>query len=140
MTLGRRIFLQLCAAAGSSRLSWAQAYPSRPVRILVGFAAGGTVDSFARMTAQWLSERTGQQVLVENRPGGAGNIAMEAAARSAPDGYTLILGHIGTLAVNPARVQESSGRSRSRFVMIRVSVACAIRSRLRPSRRSRRGP
>ena len=70
---------------------FAQTYPSRPVRILVGYAAGGGVDITARLIGQWLSERLGQQFIVENRTGAATNIATEAAVRSAPDGYTLLL-------------------------------------------------
>jgi tripartite-type tricarboxylate transporter receptor subunit TctC len=69
----------------------AQAYPSRPVRIVVGYAAGGGTDIAARVMGHWLSERLGQQFIIENRPGAATNIATEAVARSAPDGYTLLL-------------------------------------------------
>ena len=69
----------------------AQAYPARPVRIIVGYAAGGGTDITARVIGQWLSERLGQQFVVENRPGAATNIATEAVARAAPDGYTLLL-------------------------------------------------
>jgi tripartite-type tricarboxylate transporter receptor subunit TctC len=72
-----------------SRIAWGQAYPSRPVRIIVGFAAGGIADVFARLTAQLLSERMGQQFVVENRTGAGSNLAIEAVAKSQPDGYTL---------------------------------------------------
>ncbi len=95
MKLHRR---KLIGAAGAaialpalSRLAFAQAYPSRPARIIVGYAAGGGTDITARLIAQWLSDRLGQQFVVENRPGAATNIATEAVARSAPDGYTLML-------------------------------------------------
>ena len=80
----------------------AQTYPAKPIVLVVPFAPGGTSELISRLVAQKLTERLGQQVVVENRPGAAGNIAMEQVARAAPDGYTLILGHIGTLAVNPA--------------------------------------
>jgi tripartite-type tricarboxylate transporter receptor subunit TctC len=80
----------------------AQNYPVKPVRLVVPFAPGGSSEIIARSLAQKLSENTGQQFVVENRPGGAGNIAMQEVARAEPDGYTLMLGHVGTLAMNPA--------------------------------------
>src|SRR5262249_38075495 len=93
--LPRRRFLKLTAGAASVALvPWrvsAQAYPVRPVRIVVGFAAGGGADIAGRLVGQWLSERLGQQFGGENRPGPGANIAMDAVAKSAPDGYTLLL-------------------------------------------------
>src|SRR5215813_12802283 len=93
----RRQFLHLAAAAGAlpalSRIARAQAYPTRPVRIVVGFPAGGGVDIVARLMGQWLSERLGQPFIIENRPGAATNIATEAVVRAAADGYTLLLVH-----------------------------------------------
>jgi len=93
MTLPRRTFLQLVAAAWPtlSRSAFAQDYPSRPARIVSGFPPGGISDTYARLIAQALSERMGQQFIVENRPGAGGNIAAEQVARAAPDGYTLLL-------------------------------------------------
>jgi len=89
----RRRFLQHTMAAVSMlaapRIARAQAYPSRPIRIILGFAAGGSADIAARQVAQWLSDRLGQPVVIENRTGAASNIAAEAVARAAPDGYTL---------------------------------------------------
>ena len=96
MKLPRRRFLQLGVSAAAlpavSRIAWAQeSYPTRPVRLLVGYAAGGPADTIARLMAQWLSERLGQQVVIENRVGAASNIAAEAVVRSPPDGYTLLM-------------------------------------------------
>ena len=80
-----------CRAAGRSRIARAQAYPTRPVRMIVGFAAGGATDIVARLMGQWLSERLGQQFIIENRPGAGSNIATEAVVRAPADGYTLLL-------------------------------------------------
>jgi tripartite-type tricarboxylate transporter receptor subunit TctC len=95
MTLRRRRFLQLAAGTAAlpvlARIAWAEAYPARPVRIVVGLPAGSSPDIGARLLAQWLSERLGQQFIVDNRPGANTNIATEAVVRAAPDGYTLLL-------------------------------------------------
>jgi tripartite-type tricarboxylate transporter receptor subunit TctC len=94
MKLPRRRFLQLAAGAAAlpaaPRLARAQAYPARPVRVIVGFPAGGATDIQARLASQWLSDRLGQQFIVENRSGASGNIGTEAVAKAAPDGYTLL--------------------------------------------------
>jgi tripartite-type tricarboxylate transporter receptor subunit TctC len=91
----RRTFLRLAAGAVAlpavSRGASAQAYPSRPVRLIIGYTPGGSADITARLTGQWLSERLGQSVVVESRPGGGTNIATEAVVRAPPDGYTLLL-------------------------------------------------
>jgi tripartite-type tricarboxylate transporter receptor subunit TctC len=95
LRLPRRQFLSLATGAAvlpvASRFARAQAYPSRPVRIVVGFAAGGGVDITARLIGQWLSERLGQNFVIENRAGAGGNIGTEAVVNAPPDGYTLLL-------------------------------------------------
>src|SRR5262245_66419802 len=103
MKLPRRNFLQLIAGAATlpvlSRIARAQAYPSRPVRIIVGFPAGLTPDIIARLVGQRLSERLGQQVVVENRPGAGSNIGTEFVVRESPDGYALLLA-TGSMSVS----------------------------------------
>jgi tripartite-type tricarboxylate transporter receptor subunit TctC len=95
MKLPRRSLLYLAAGAAAlarvTRLAVAQSYPSRSVRIIVGFAPGGGNDIVARLIGQWLSPRLGQRFVIENRPGAGGNIAAEAVVNAAPDGYTLLL-------------------------------------------------
>ena len=94
MTLPRRTFVRLAMGAAAlpavSRMARAQAWPSRPVRIVVGFPAGGATDIQARLMGQWLSERLGQQFIIENRAGASGNIGTEAVAKAPADGYTLL--------------------------------------------------
>src|SRR6266550_4127224 len=95
MKLPRRQFLHLAAGAAAlpavARIARAQTYPSRPVRWIVGFAAGGGNDITARLMGQWLTERLGQPFVIENRPGANSNIGTEAVVRAPPDGYTLLL-------------------------------------------------
>src|SRR6516165_6172195 len=105
MKFPRRQFLRLAVGAAAlptlSHLARGQTYPSRPVRIIVPFAAGGGTDITARVIARWLSERLGQPFIVDNRPGGGSNIGTEAAARASADGYALLM--VGTSnTVNPA--------------------------------------
>jgi tripartite-type tricarboxylate transporter receptor subunit TctC len=103
MKLPRRRFLRLSAGAATlpslSLVASANEYPTRPIKIVVGFAAGGAVDIVARLIAQWLSERIGQQCVVENRPGAGNNLATEYVLKAEPDGYTLLLAN-PTNAIN----------------------------------------
>src|SRR5690348_586898 len=95
MTVLRRQFLRLAAGAialpAVSRVTWAEAYPSQPVRVIVGFAAGGPNDILARLIGQWLAKRFGNPFVIENRLGAGSNIATEAVVHAPPDGYTLLL-------------------------------------------------
>src|SRR6516225_2288584 len=108
MKLPRRQFLHLPAGAvvlaGLSSVAKAQAYPTKPVRIFVGFAAGGGTDIVARLIGQWLSERLGQPFLIENRTGAGGSIATEAVVRAPPDGHTLLM--VGTPNVVSAALYD----------------------------------
>jgi tripartite-type tricarboxylate transporter receptor subunit TctC len=110
----RRQFLQLMGAvlATAPSITRAQTYPARPVRIIVGYAAGGSNDIVARLMGQWLSERLGQPFVIENRPGAGTNIATETVVRAAPDGYT-------SLMVNPANAVNATLYERLNFVFLR---------------------
>jgi tripartite-type tricarboxylate transporter receptor subunit TctC len=123
----RRQFLRLSAAGAAvlpfaPSIARAQAYPTRPVRIIVGFAPGGATDTTARLTGAWLSERLGQQFIVENRPGAGTNIATEAVVRSPPDGYTLLM-------VTASNAINATLYEKMNFVFLRdmVPVAGVIR-------------
>src|SRR5262245_35123737 len=123
MKLPRRNFLHLAAGAAAlpaiSRIASAQTYPSRPVRLLVGFAAGGHADTIARPMGQWLSERLGQPLVIENRPGGGTNIATEAVVRAPPDGYTLLM-------VGPTQAINATLYERLNFIRDIAPVAGII--------------
>jgi tripartite-type tricarboxylate transporter receptor subunit TctC len=116
MKLPRRNFLHLAAGAAAlpfaSRIARAQAYPTRPVRLIVGFPAGGGADTLARLTAQWLSELLGQPFIVENRPGAGTNIAIEAVVHAPADGHTLLL-------VGPSNATNATLFERLNFNFIR---------------------
>jgi tripartite-type tricarboxylate transporter receptor subunit TctC len=126
MKLPRRRFLRLAVGAAAmpavSRVARAQAYPSRPVRIVVGFAAGGSSDIGARLIGQWLQERLGQPFVIENRPGAATNIATETVVRAPPDGYTLLM-------VGPSSTINATLYDKLSFVFLRdiAPVASTIR-------------
>jgi tripartite-type tricarboxylate transporter receptor subunit TctC len=104
MKLQRRQFLHLAAGAvalpAGSRVAWAQTYPARPVRMIVGLPAGNASDIIARLMAQSLSQRLGQQFVVENRPGAGGSIGTEVVVRAPPDGYTLLMSVVTSNAIN----------------------------------------
>jgi tripartite-type tricarboxylate transporter receptor subunit TctC len=122
----RRRFLRLVGTAtmmvATEKLAWAQTYPSRPIRLIVGFAAGGPTDITARLIGQWLSERLGQQCIIENRPGAGSNIAAEAVVNAPADGYTLII--IGaTNAINATLYEKLNFN----FIRDIASVAGLIR-------------
>jgi tripartite-type tricarboxylate transporter receptor subunit TctC len=122
MTLPRRKFLHLAAGTAAlpvlSRVARADTYPSHPVRLLVGFAAGSTTDILGRLIGQWLSQRLGQQFVVENRPGAGGNIAAEEMIKSTPDGYTLYM-------VPPAVAANGALYPHLNFVFLRDATAVA---------------
>ena len=122
MTFRRREFLRLAAGAAAlpalPRFAWSQTYPTRPVRIVVGLAAGGGVDVLARLIGQWLSERLGQSFIIENRPGAGSNIGTEAVVRAPPDGYTLLL-------VNSANAINATLHEKLSFNFIRDIVPIA---------------
>src|SRR5580658_7642565 len=108
MKLGRRVFLQATAGAAAlsalpalPRIARADTYPARPVHMIIGFPPGGATDIAARLIGQWLSDRLGQPFVIESRPGAAANLATEAVAHAAPDGYTLLVA-VGTNTINPA--------------------------------------
>src|SRR5499427_260420 len=126
MKLLRRNFLHLAAGAAVlpalSQIASAQTYPSRPVRIIVPFAPGGANDIAARLIGRWLSERLGQQFLIENRSGGGGNIGIETVVRSSADGYTLLV--VGTTAAINATLFEKLNYN---FIRDIAPVASIIR-------------
>jgi len=125
MTLARRAFLQLAAGVAAlpafPRIGLAQAYPSRPVRIVVGTAPGGAADIFARLIGDWLSRRFGEPVIVENRTGAGGVVAAEMVLRSPADGYTLFL------ALSSTRIVNGSLHDGLNFVRDSAPVAMLVR-------------
>ena len=126
MKLPRRNFLHLAARAAAlpalSRVAWAQGYPTRPIRWVVGFVPGGATDIIARLMGQWLSERLGQSVVIENRPGAGSNIATEVVVNAPADGYTLLL-------VGPAHTVNATLYERLNYNFIRDIAPIASISR-----------
>jgi len=126
MKLPRRQFLHLAAGAAAlpalSRVAWAQGYPTRPIRWVVGFVPGGATDIIARLMGQWLSERLGQSVVIENRPGAGSNIATEVVVNAPADGYTLLL-------VGPAHTVNATLYERLNYNFIRDIAPIASISR-----------
>ncbi len=124
MKLPRRQFLQLAAGAvalpATAQFAWAQTYPSQPVRMIVGFPAGQAADSLARIVAQGLSQRLGQQFVAENRPGAGGNIGTEAVVRAQPDGYTILMEVMTSNAINALLYKHLSFN----FIRDIAPVAC----------------
>jgi tripartite-type tricarboxylate transporter receptor subunit TctC len=126
MKLPRREFLHLAAGAAAlpavSRIANAQSYPTRPVRIVVGFTAGGSTDIGARLIGQWLQERLGQSFVIENRPGAGTNIATESVVRAPPDGYTLLM-------IGPSSAVNATLYDKLNFVFLRdiAPIASLIR-------------
>src|SRR6267154_5919575 len=108
-TTRRRFMLGAVSAPLVARSAWAQGFPSRPVRIVIGFPPGGGIDILARLMAPKMSERLGQPVIVDNRPGANGLIATQVVAQTEPDGHTIFFGTTGNLAVNPAIYAGRSG-------------------------------
>src|SRR6516162_3307223 len=139
MKLPRRKFLHLAAgtaALPAVSLAWAPAYPTRPVRIIVGFAAGGSADILARLMGQWLSERLGQPFVIENRPGAGSNIGTEAVVRAPPDGYTLLLASSANAIAASLYDRPATSRRSRASAAIPTSSWYIHHSRLRPFRRS----
>jgi tripartite-type tricarboxylate transporter receptor subunit TctC len=122
MPFHRRKFLHLAASAAAlpavARIARADTYPSHPVRLVVGFAAGSTTDILARLMGQWLSQRLGQQFVIENRPGAGGNIGAETVVKAVPDGYTLLM-------VPPAVAANAALYEHLNFDFIRDTAAVA---------------
>jgi tripartite-type tricarboxylate transporter receptor subunit TctC len=120
----------LAAVAGAAA---AQSFPSKPVRIIVPFAPGGSTDIVARAMGAKASESTGQSFVIDNRAGAGGNIGAEAAAKAPPDGYTLFMGHVGTLAINPALYRKLPYDPIRDFAPITLAIASPLLAVVHPS-------
>lgn len=135
--LTRRNVLQLGAAAAAapalSRSAWAQAYPARTVSLVVPFPAGGGVDTLARVVAEKLSASLKQTVMVDNRAGAGGTIGTRSVAKADPDGYTLLLGHTGTMAINPSLYTNAGYDPRKDFAPIGLIASMPVALIAHPS-------
>jgi tripartite-type tricarboxylate transporter receptor subunit TctC len=128
----RALLIALCALGMIGQVS-AQTYPTRTITIVVPYPAGGGVDAMARLIAEKFSAVLGQQVVVDNRGGGGGNIGTRAVAKSAPDGYTLILGHSGSMAINPHLYSNAGYDPRKDFAGIGLVAAMQVAIIVHPS-------
>jgi tripartite-type tricarboxylate transporter receptor subunit TctC len=133
----RRAFVLLMAAVavtiGASRLASAQEYPTRPITLVVPYPPGGGVDAMARIVADKLSVALGQQIIVDNRGGGGGNIGTRLVAKAAPDGYTLLLGHTGTISINPTLYANAGYDPRKDFQAIGLMASMPVALLAHPS-------
>jgi tripartite-type tricarboxylate transporter receptor subunit TctC len=135
--MNRRAWLAAVAAcvvaAGLARPAAAQDYPTRPITLIVPYPPGGGVDAMARIVGEKLSAALGQQVVVDNRGGGGGNIGTRAVAKSAPDGYTLLLGHTGTISINPSLYANPGYEPRRDFAPIGLMASMPVALLAHPS-------
>jgi tripartite-type tricarboxylate transporter receptor subunit TctC len=134
MILRRLLAVALTAlASGAAHPAGAQGYPTRSITLVVPYPAGGGVDAMARVAAEKLSLALGQQVIVDNRSGGSGLVGTRAVAKSAPDGYTLFLGHTGSLAINPSLYANAGFDPRKDFVPIGLIASMPVALIAHPS-------
>jgi tripartite-type tricarboxylate transporter receptor subunit TctC len=116
----------LATVLGASGAARAEDYPTRPITLIVPYPPGGGVDAMARIVADKLSEALGQQVIVDNRGGGGGNIGTRAVAKAAPDGYTLLLGHTGTISINPSLYTNAGYDPRKDFQAVGLIASMPV--------------
>jgi tripartite-type tricarboxylate transporter receptor subunit TctC len=116
----------LAAVLGASAPARAEDYPTRPITLIVPYPPGGGVDAMARIVADKISEAIGQQVIVDNRGGGGGNIGTRAVAKAAPDGYTLLLGHTGTISINPSLYANAGYDPRKDFQAVGLIASMPV--------------
>ena len=110
----------MLAASGAAQAQGAGNYPNQPIRMVVPFAPGGASDFAARLIQPGMSQHLGQQIVVENRAGAAGNVGMDVAARAAPDGYTVFLGNVGTISINPSLFADITVKPEKDFIPVSI--------------------